>query len=180
MKRIRSIIITLLILIGLSICLINYSHLSDLAEGFLQEQIANWGYLGIGVAVFILELIPQPFLSSLIPFTIGCLYNLNSFYLITIIILYSIVANYTAYFFGVRYGDPIAKFFVSEKNYKKSIRWFDKYGKKSITILALTPLPYFPVMGGIFRMTFKEFTMYAIIPRMFHFAIFLSLIIVFI
>ncbi len=176
-KRFRRFIFTLLLLVGLIICLLNYNFLSSFAENYLETQIENLGYLGVIFSVFVLELIPQPFLSALIPFTTGLLFNLNAYYLLFMVIVTSIVANYLAYFLGFRYGDSIANFFVSEKNYEKTTKWFDKYGKISITILALTPLPYFPIMGGIFKMTFKEFTTYAIVPRMFHFIIFSSLII---
>jgi membrane protein DedA with SNARE-associated domain len=174
------IVITLLLLTGLTICLINYNYLSNLIESLLEKQIGNWGYYGIIISVFILEFIPQPFLSALIPFTTGLLFNLNTLGLIITMILTSIIANYAAYFLGRYYGDFTTRFFISKKNYEKSLIWFKKYGKKSITILALTPLPYFPIMGGIFKMNFKEFTLYAIIPRIFHFTIFSCLIIIFI
>ncbi|MBD3252496.1 hypothetical protein GF386_02090 [Candidatus Pacearchaeota archaeon] len=176
-KLMRTYIVISLILILLLIILINYRTLSELTGGFLEEQIRTWGYLGIIVFVFVLELIPQPFLSALVPFTTGLLFNLDLLYLIIITVLFGITANYVAYFIGIHYGDSVAGFFVSRKNYKKSLRWFDKYGKISITLLALTPLPYFPVMGGVFKMTPREFSIYAIIPRIFHFIIFIYLIV---
>lgn len=177
-RKVRSMITVLSILAGLVIGLVNYDYLSNLAETLLQTQVNELGYYGIMISVFLIELIPQPFLSAWIPFILGSILDLNGIYLILIIVITSIIANYTAYLFGLRYGDSMANFFVSEKNYEKSVKWFDKYGKKSIAILAFTPLPYFPVMGGIFKMTLKEFTIYAIIPRIFHFVIFLSIILI--
>jgi len=175
-KLMRTYIVISLVLILLLIVLINYGRLSESANTFLEGQIRTWGYIGIVVSVFILELVPQPFLSALVPFTTGLLFNLDWLYLIILTVSFGIIANYTAYFIGSYYGDAVAGFFVSRKNYEKSLRWFDKYGKMSITILALTPLPYFPVMGGVFKMTLREFSMYAIVPRIFHFIIFIYLI----
>jgi membrane protein YqaA with SNARE-associated domain len=176
-KRTRRTIGLIIIITLLFVSISNYTYLSNTAENFLKNQVSSFGYSAIGTSVFILELIPQPFLSSLIPFTIGVLFNLNYIYLILIVVSTSIIANYTAYFLGLKYGTSLAKFFITQNNYEKSIKWFDKYGKKSISFLALTPLPYFPIMGGVFKMTLKQFTIYAIIPRIFHFIIFLSLII---
>src|SRR3989344_4850903 len=83
---------------------------------------------------------------------------------------------YFAYFFGRVYGEPIARYFVSEKNYLKTKQWFEKYGIKAFFVLALLPLPYFPIMAGIFNIKPRELTIYAIIPRIFHFVIFTYLI----
>lgn len=178
-KKTRTILIVLFILIGLTACLANYTYLTTLAEEVLQKQIGNSGYYGIAISVFLIELIPQPILSSWIPCSIGLLFNMNFFYIILISVASAIPANYIAYFIGTNYGKSMAHFFVSEANYEKSVKWFDKYGKKSISVLALLPLPYFPIMGGLFKMTFKEFTLYAIIPRIFHFILLLSVVMIF-
>jgi len=179
-KKTRTILIVLFVLIGLIICLVNYTYLTTLAENLLQTQIGSWGYYGIAISVFLIELIPQPILSSWMPCSVGLLFNMNFFYIILISLASAMPANYLAYFIGTKYGKSVANFFVSEANYEKSIKWFDKYGKKSISVLALLPLPYFPVMGGIFKMTLKEFTIYAIIPRIFHFILLLSVVMIFV
>ena len=176
---IKGYILTFLILVLLAIIIFNYSYLSGLLGGFFEDQIQIWGYFGVSISSFILELIPQPFLSALVPFTTGLLLKLDFQYLFFTMLISSIIANYIAYFFGKYYGDSIALFLVSKESYEKSLNWFGKYGKKSITFLALTPIPYFPVMGGIFKMTLREFTVYAIIPRIFHFIIFAHLILLF-
>ena len=176
-KRFRkNLILSLMGCVLAIIILIHYNTLYNFSNTFLETQIQNWGYQAIFVSVFILELIPQPLLSGLVPFATGMLFDLSFWVLLCITIIASIIANYTAYFLGIQYGEPIAHFFVSKKNYNRSIVWFQKHGKKSITLLALTPLPYFPIMGGIFKMTFREFTLYAIIPRILHFTIFSYLI----
>ena len=175
-KSTRKYIFLFGILVLLIVLIYNYTYLEGLVGDFFEKQIKSWGYYGFVISVFVLELIPQPFLSALVPFTTGLIFDLNSTYLILLMVGTSILANYLAYFFGRHYADTIALYLVSRKNYEKSLIWFEKYGNKSITILALTPLPYFPVMGRIFKMTTYEFTIYAIIPRIFHFVIFSALI----
>jgi len=168
--------VLIVLLIFFVYLILNYGKIETGVNRFLENQIGTWGYFGVFISVFILELVPQPFFSSLFPLITGLVFNLNVIYLILLVIFTSVIANYTAYFIGIYYGDSVALYLISKKNYERSIRWFDRHGMKIIAILALTPLPYFPVMGGIFKMTFREFTYYAIIPRVLNIIIFSFLI----
>jgi uncharacterized membrane protein YdjX (TVP38/TMEM64 family) len=169
--------IGIVLLIFFSYIILNYSAIEKVANDFLKTQIGVWGYFAIFASVLILELVPQPFFSSLFPLITGLVFNLNVIYLVSLVVVTSVIANYMAYFIGRHYGDSMAYYLISKKNYELSIKWFERHGMKIIAILALTPLPYFPVMGGIFKMTFKEFTYYAIIPRILNIIIFSFLII---
>ena len=80
--------------------------------------------------------------------------------------------NFVAYFIGTGLSKKYGAELVGEESYEKNIELFRKYGRFGISILALTPLPYFPVLTGIFRMTFRNFLIFAIAPRIFHFLIF--------
>jgi len=166
----------IIILILLLLLIINYKAIDSYIGDFLKDIVATWGYVGIFIIIFIFETIPQPFISALFAFSAGLLFGLNFYLLLTLTIISAIIANYTAYALGLYYGESLVKIFITKKSYDKSVKWFNRYGKLSITFLALTPLPYFPVLGGIFKMTFKEFTLYAILPRLFHFVIFSFLI----
>jgi len=167
-------LICAMIIILFVVFAINYNTINDSLGGFLEDIIATWGYGGIFVIVFIFETIPQPFISALFAFYAGLFLGLDFSFLLTLTIISAVVANYTAYIIGFIYGEGLIKIFISRKNYNRSTKWFHRYGKGSIALLALTPLPYFPVIGGIFKMSFREFTLYAIIPRLFHFLIFTS------
>lgn len=175
-RKIRKTELTILVLAIAILIIINYNYLGNLLSNILENQIKTLGYFGVFISVFILELIPQPFISALVPFTTGLLFGLNLQNLILMMIVGYLTSNYLAYFIGKYYADSIAKFLISKKNYEKSLKWFEKYGKTAITILALTPLPYLPVLGGIFKMTPHEFTLYAVIPRLFHFLVYSYLI----
>ena len=177
MKTRRNVTFAILLILFM-IILFNYKEINQFLNTFLENQIIAFGYLAIAVAVFALEFFPQPFLSALVPFTTGLLLGMDFYYLLLTLGVFAITANYTAYWFGRHYGKPIIRFFINQKNYDRSLRWFNKYGYRSISFLALTPLPYFPVLGGLFRMTFKEFTIYAIFPRILHVLIFSYMILV--
>lgn len=165
----------LIAFVAVFIIALNYSPLTDFVNNLLQNQIASFGYFGIFILVFLLELIPQPFISAILPVTGGILINLNFYYVLAAGISAAISSNYLAYFLGIKYGDKLAVKLLKEKNYAYAQRWFNKHGNKSVAILAITPLPYFPIMGGVFKMSLKEFTIYGILPRIAHFIIFGSL-----
>lgn len=169
---------SLLFLVAIT-CLYHYQSLSNYLDSILHSGIENYHYYAFAGSILFIEFFPQPFLSSWVPFVIGVLFGLNYFNLMVISIVFSIISNYLAFWVGFKFGESVVPFFIGEKNYLKSKKWFDRYGNKSIMFLALTPLPYFPVLGGLFKMTTREFTVYAILPRVVHFIIFLPLMALF-
>jgi len=164
----RRIILYGIILISLIVISLNYSEISTWFESTLEENIKNFGYSSIFIAAFLLESFPQPFISSLIPFATGLFFNLSFIPLISMVVIGSIIGNYVAFTIGAHYGKPVANLVISQKSYRRSVSWFKRHGRKSMVILALTPLPYFPMMAGILRMSIREFTLYGVIPRIIH------------
>tara|TARA_B100001971_G_C18240254_1_gene570303 strand:+ start:1584 stop:2105 length:522 start_codon:yes stop_codon:yes gene_type:complete len=162
----------LVIVVLVLLLLLNYVKVESFVTSYLEEQILIYGFIGIFVAIFLLELVPQPILSALLPLATGIYFGLNYYNVLALSIFASVLSNYTSYFLGLIYGEDIVRFFVSERNYNNSVVWFDNYGKIGISLLALTPLPYFPIMGGMFKMKVSEFTVYAIVPRIIHFLVF--------
>jgi len=160
----------------LALVLLNYSSFGEEFSDLLGGTIVNWGYYGIFLGVLVLEFVPQPLISALLPVSAGIFFHLDFVYVLVLAISGSVLSNYFAYFLGKKYGAKLVSFFVSKDSYQNAQRWFDMYGNKSILVLALTPLPYFPILGGTFGMNFKEFSLYAVIPRICHFVIFSSLI----
>lgn len=173
--KIISLIIGLVVLSVLIV--LNFNYFEDFISDFIENRLVSWGYIGFLLIIFLIEALPQPFLSALIPFTTGVILNFNVIYLFWITVIGAIFANYAAYFLGLSLEESAISLFIKKEKYEKSLAWFNKYGKKSISLLALSPLPFFPMLGGVFKMSFLEFTKYAIIPRIIHYLVFLSLII---
>ena len=93
-------------------------------------------------------------------------------FLLIITITAVITASYFSYIIGIIYGKRITIKLIGEEKYDLSYEYSKKYGKLGIAILALTPLPYFPILAGLFKMNLKDFTIYAVISRIIHFLIF--------
>lgn len=170
--KIFAIIFSLIILGLFFYSFINYEVLKKQVNEQLQEQIENYGYVGIFVVAFILEITPQPFASFIVPFTTGLILGLNFALLLPVTLLSVICAGFFAYGLGIRYGEWLALKVIRKKTYKIYFKIFEKYGRIGMTLIALTPIPYFPIIAGVFKMKLKDFVLFAVIPRIIHVVIF--------
>lgn len=177
LPKLRTTLLFLGLIILVSLIILNFNYFEKTISSFIESRLITWGYIGFFFFVFLLEAIPQPFLSALILLVSGSLLGLNFIILFWLTLLSSILANYTAYFLGLSLKESAINLLISENSYRKYLSWFEKYSRKSITILALTPFLYFPIIGGIFKMKLSEFTKYAVIPRIIHFLIFSGILI---
>lgn len=170
--KIISWIIGLIILILFIYAIVNHTVLKNQLRENLELQIETYGYIAVLIFTFILEISPQPFVSGLVPFATGVIFGLNIKILFVYTIIGVIASSLTAYFLGIKFGEKIVITIVGKKNYKKVHDFFLKYGKLGMLLLALTPIPYFPILAGIFKMNPSDFLLFAIIPRICHFFIF--------
>jgi membrane protein YqaA with SNARE-associated domain len=122
------------------------------------------GYIGMLIFSSLLEISFQLIGPDLL-LVAGMIIKMKMFYLLFSIITGSIIAGFIGYHLGLVYGDSILRFALKKRNMIKAMEISKKYGKIGLTILALTPLPYFPILGGIFRLRLREFIIYALIPR---------------
>ena len=179
-KRFKQItfIFSLIILIILIYSIINFGVLKNQINENLNNKIQKYGYITIFIVGFLGEIIPQPFVSAIIPFTNGLLLNLNHKILLTILLTSTILSSLLGYVLGHVYGKGIILKFIEEENYHKYKKLFKKYGKLGMTIAAFTPLPYLPIIPGLFKMKFKDFIIYGLIPRLIYFTGFALVLIV--
>ena len=170
--KVISLIIASIILAVFILSLINYRVLNVVIEESFRMQVDRYGYIAISVIAFLVEILPQPIVSALFPFANGLMFGLDFSTLLIFTMTGALLSNFVAWIIGTglskRYGPQL----VGEENYEKNIRYFRKYGRPGISILALTPLPYFPILTGLFRMKLWEFLVFAILPRTCHFLLF--------
>jgi len=130
----------------------------------ISERALNFGMPGIFIFTALLEMSIQLIGPDLL-LGAGILSKLNMFHLLTAITLGSWVGGFIGYYIGKTNGKLIASIFVNEKRFKKGCNVFRRYGNLGMTLVALTPLPYFPIVAGIFQMKMKNFLLYALLPR---------------
>lgn len=178
--RILSLILSLSVLTLLFYSIINYSILENQINEALNQDIGKYSYFAIFILSFLLEISPQPFASAIVPFINGLVIGLNYNLLLIITLLGVVSSSFTAYILGLYYGRKITIKIIEEDNYQKYLELFKKYGKFAMTIAAVTPFPYFPILAGIFKMGFKEFIVYAAIPRILYFLVLTYILSVFV
>lgn len=140
----------------------NYGNLNEQAK----EVIGIYGYMGTFVIAFLVDMLFQP-LGPELPLITGLLSGLNPWIIIILVVLGSSIASYFGYFLGRKYGKKGVKRLYRNKVYNKWCNYYNKYGKITLTLAALTPLPYVPFcwFSGILNMKLKNFFLFAILPR---------------
>jgi membrane protein YqaA with SNARE-associated domain len=130
----------------------------------ITEFAMTYGYNGILICSFLLEVSFQLIGPDVLLAT-GIVIGMNTYYLLASIITGSLVAGFIGYYLGLVYGNSILNYTLNREKADKAIGIFEKYGKVGLTLLALTPMPYFPILGGIFRLRLNDFIIFALLPR---------------
>ncbi|MFH1359319.1 MAG: VTT domain-containing protein [archaeon] len=155
-----------LVVIGVFIYLaFRYGYLGKDVESIFGKGVLKYGYVAVFIFSFLLEAAPQPFASSLVPLAIGVLVGLDFEALIAYTLIAVVLASLVSYWVGIFFGKRIVVKIVGKERFLSYELYFQKYGKAAMIILAVTPIPYFPILGGIFKMKFNDFVVYAVIPR---------------
>ena len=126
----------------------------------------QYGYIGILGFSFIADLLEQP-IGPEVPASIGVLFGLNIFIVLLFSIIGSCISSSINFYIGKKYlCYKIHNIFEKEKD-KTSIRLFKKYGKLAVALAAISPIPWvaFCWLGGAFKMKFRQFIIYGLIPR---------------
>ena len=170
--KIASFIIGLLVLSLFLYSLFNYRILNREIEQGVSDYVDKYGYASVFILGFILESSPQPFVSALAPLASGLLVGLSFSTLLIITWVATTISSLTAYIIGRIYGKRFVTKLVDKESYEEYNNLFKKYGKLAFAIVALTPVPYFPVIAGVFKMKLKDFALYALSFRLAHYLIF--------
>ncbi|MBI3033235.1 DedA family protein [Candidatus Woesearchaeota archaeon] len=133
-------------------------------EAEIQEFIQNYGYGGIMVVSFILDTLIIP-LAPDIALIFGILGGLPWYSVLAAVLIGSTIASFTGYYLGILYGKHGLIRMYGTVKYLKWSSQFEQHGKWLMVLGATTPVPYVPMLGGVFNLTLKEFILYAIVPR---------------
>ena len=165
-------IIAILVLIFFLYGLVNYRILDKQISERVESYVGKYGYSAVFVLSFILEFSPQPFIGAVGTLASGLVFGLNFYYLLILVMAAGTLSAITAYSIGKIYGKRFVIRLFGRKNYEKYNLLFRKYGKLAISMAALTPIPYFPIIAGVFKMKAADFAIYALFVRLIHFVVF--------
>jgi membrane protein YqaA with SNARE-associated domain len=159
--KVGAMIVLMIIVILFLYSIFNYKFL----EEKISEEIKIYGIVGIGFFAFLLDLVPQ-YISPHVLAVIGNLLDMNMFYVILFMVIGSILGSMTAFEIGSKLKK--SKFlieFMGKKREMKIKKGINQGGKYIISLAAISPLPYIPVVIGMLHMERKKFILYGVVPR---------------
>ncbi len=104
-------------------------------------------------------------------FTAGFLSSAGYFNLALLflgVFIFSILGDAVGYWFGKKMGPRIFSkpdsFFFNKNNLDKTKNFYEKYGKKAVTLARFVPIvrTFAPIMAGVSEMRYKDFFFYNI------------------
>jgi membrane protein YqaA with SNARE-associated domain len=153
---------------------------SDSINYFIKANVKTYGYPAIFLFCFLDDTIDQPIVPE-IPAILGVVYGLDVLF---VFLIGSLGLSYIG-LINFNIGRKVFKYkieeFCSKDKNIKYYKLFQKYGKWSLLIAALTPVPYvtFVWLSGAFGMKFKTFFVFGMLGKVFRlgFALFITVIV---
>ena len=133
----------------------------------LEQEIQMYGPIGLVIAAFIVDTVGGP-LGPEVPVIGGLLAGIKLPTVLYMTAFGSAAASLIVFFAGRFFGEYGALHFISEEKYKKWRRVFIRHRRLTMSLGALTPVPYVTVciISGIFKVRFWEFVLFSIGARM--------------
>lgn len=128
-----------------------------------EAEIQKYGPLGMLVGGFVVDTVGGP-LGPEIPVISGLLTGLPLHIILYMVMIGSASASLFIYAIGLLLGHYIPYFVPNQEQYEKWRHYFLNHGRLALLLGALTPVPYVTmcILGGVFRVKFWEFLVFAI------------------
>lgn len=154
-------IVLIIVVILFFYSLANYSIL----ENKVSDSVRDYGIIPILVFAFLLDFFPQYISPHILVVTANFL-DMNMFYAILFMVVGSVLGSIA----GFEIGNKLKKSkllidFMGEKKAKKIERGINKRGRYIISLAAVSPFPYIPLIIGMLHMKRKNFILYGVVPR---------------
>lgn len=135
-------------------------------ESTIITYVQTWGLISILVISFISDLLVQP-IGPDIPIVAGLIVGLNPVFVFVMAATGSFLASLISFSVGRAVEDSGIKNPYYDKYFDKFWKFFKKHGKLTLTIAAVTPIPYVPFcwFSGMFKMKIIDFVIFGILPR---------------
>ncbi len=161
-------------LIAIILGVISYLYYQD-AVNFIENILNTYGYYSITIFAALMEGIPQ-LLSTDILILMGEISDLRLIYTLIAIIIGSTIGSLISFYLGRKFGRKLALIFIKKKKFKEVTDYIDKKGKYALPLISITPLPFFPVIFGVMKMSYHDFILYGLTTRALKYFLTVSLV----
>jgi membrane protein YqaA with SNARE-associated domain len=157
--KLIGIIISIIVIAFFIYSVIQYSSLKE-----EYTQLDESSYFIIFLTTVFLESFPQ-MVPPLLILSSTILLHVSLFKVILIISLASLLGSMLGFSIGSKYMHKALSSLISDEKQVKAKRVIKKYGRLGLLIIAITPIPYFPLIFGAINMSKKDFLFFGAIPR---------------
>ena len=142
--------------------IIDYAYI----EQGVKTSFETYGLVGAFILSGLLEFIPQ-YISPHIFVISGALFDFNFLRLLFVVIIGSTIGSVLGFEVGHRFKRraSILEKWIGKKRAQRFERGINKQGRIFITLAAVSPIPYIPLILGMMHLSRKNFVLYGIIPR---------------
>jgi len=133
-------------------------------ENKLGSNLENYGAIILFFIAFFIELIPN-YLAPHIGAINAAIIGISIETTISCLILGSIIGSSLGFEIGKKYGTKLEKNFLKEERIDQIENILNKKGRWGVSLAAISPLPYLPIVLGSVKFSRKNFFIYGIIPR---------------
>ena len=153
--------------------LMNYQEIRELAE----TEIQTYGLVGVLLVSFLLDLFPQ-YISPHIALISAPLLDFNWIYVFLAVAVGSTLGSMLGFEIGAfsKKKSKLSECIFGEEDCKKIEKSLNNGGKWFISLAAISPLPYIPIILGTIGVKRKTFLFYGILPRVMGFVAFSGLL----
>jgi membrane protein YqaA with SNARE-associated domain len=148
-KRIHAIgwVLNITIVLLLVWSFLNYRVLENNLSVFVQA----WGLLALVIIVIVLEGAPVV-VGGNVTVAVLMAAGVNPWVLLPFFLVSAIIGNIFYYYLGYFSGKKMLKYF-DEEDRARYFKLFEKYGRATMLIMAISPVPYLPSLAGFLKMS---------------------------
>jgi len=159
--------ILFIFMIGLLIySIVNYNGIKELS----RTLMISYGLPVVFLLALFFDIFPQ-YLSAHMLVLMAGIAGLNLATIGPIVTLGTFFASAIGFWIGRFLEEDFFIYLFGEKNFRKIEDGMNRNGKWYVAIAAVSPLPYIPIIFAALGMSWKNFLIYGVIPRIFGFVV---------
>ena len=163
MGRHYRVLAVVLVMIVVILTIIGVLNVEAIKAG-VSTQFESYGLTALFVLTLIIESIPQ-YISGHMVLTVGFALGVDPLSLLMVVIMGGLGGSIIGFVVGRTIRENVMVDIFGAKRYKKVRHAMNKYGRWYVALAAVSPLPYVPMILSSLGMSYRNFIIFGLIPR---------------